>query len=104
MTVTKKQTPKTKSKSRNRVLKFYISVKHRFCRVADLDKRDDLMLITNSQDINAVKEHFGNPKGWSDYGCLFVEIVDGDYGDIFGCESDIPYMSYWVDKIERGYK
>ena len=59
----------------------------------------DLMLITDSQDINAVKEYLGSPE-WFDYGCLFVKIIDGDYAEIYGCESNVPYLHYWVDTIE----
>lgn len=72
-------------------------------QVMDLDNLfPDLMLLSDSQDINAVKEHLGNPD-WFDYGCLFVSIEDGDYTNIFGCESNVPYLHYWVDTIDWEY-
>lgn len=70
--------------------------------VRDIPKDENIMYIENSQDIQAVKEHLGNPE-WFDYGCLFVEILDGDYGTIYGCESNVPYLHYWVDTINIEY-
>jgi len=58
----------------------------------------DLMLLSDSQDIQAVKEYLGSPD-WFDYGCLFVKVCDGDYSEIHGCESNVPYNHYWVDTI-----
>lgn len=66
--------------------------------VKDLESREDLMLITDSQDRKALEDHFGNPE-WMDYGCYFVEVVEGDYGDVYGCESSVPHLSEYVDTI-----
>jgi hypothetical protein len=59
----------------------------------------DLMLLTDSQDINSVKEHIGSPE-WFDYGCLFVKVEDGDYSEIYGCDRSVPYLNEWVDTID----
>jgi hypothetical protein len=56
------------------------------------------MLITDSQDREAIEEHFGNPD-WMDYGCYLVLAVEGDIVDVFGVESSIPYEVSWCDKI-----
>lgn len=68
-------------------------------QVCDLEDNGELILLTDSQDIDAVKEYLGNPD-WFDYGCLFVKIGEGDYEEIYGCESNVPYNHYWVDTIE----
>ena len=63
------------------------------------DIPDHFILINDSQDIDHILDHFGRP-GWMDYGCYFVEVIDGEYGLIYGCESNIPYNHYWVDTLE----
>lgn len=70
--------------------------------VRDLQDDEDLQLITDSQDIECIKEHLGNPE-WFDYGCLFVKNIDGELAEIYGCESNIPYLHYFVDTIEMVY-
>jgi hypothetical protein len=64
--------------------------------VEELDP--DLTLIVDSQDIQAVAESIG--KDLSDFGCLFVEILDGDYGSIFGCAGCVPYLYKRVERIQ----
>jgi hypothetical protein len=66
--------------------------------VNDLED-EGLILLQDSQDIQAIKEHFGNPE-WFDYGCVFVKVEDGDYSEVYGCESSVPYLSEWVDTID----
>jgi len=63
------------------------------------DIPDECMLITDSQDIDPILEYFDRPD-WMDYGCYFVEVLDGEYGRIYGCESNIPYNHYWVDTLK----
>ncbi len=58
----------------------------------------NLILITDSQDIEEVKKYLGSPE-WFDYGCLFVSIKDGEYDQIYGCENSVPYSDQWVDTI-----
>lgn len=50
---------------------------------------EHFQLVTDSQDIKAVLDYFGVK---ADYGCLFVEVLDGDYGTVFACERSIPYL------------
>jgi hypothetical protein len=71
--------------------------------VSDLESDQDLMLLSDRQDIRAVADYLGNPE-WFDYGCLFVKVGDGDYSEIYGCESSVPYLTEWVDTIEWGIK
>jgi hypothetical protein len=67
------------------------------------DIPDHLMLITDSQDRESIEEHFGRPE-WMDYGCYFVEVLDGDYGLVYGCESSVPYNDLWVDTLQLEYE
>jgi hypothetical protein len=68
-------------------------------QVSDLDSDPELILLSDSQDIQSIKEYLGCPE-WFDYGCLFVKVGDGDYTEIYGCENNIPYLHEWVDTIE----
>jgi ribosomal protein L37AE/L43A len=68
-------------------------------KVSDLDARKDLDLITDSQDIRAVKEYLGSPS-WFEYQSLFVKIVEGDYVEIYGCGDLAPRLTSWVDTIK----
>ena len=72
-------------------------------QVKDIDTDPDIMLLTNSQDIEAVKDHFGSPD-WFDYGCLFVKVIDGDYAEVYGCEPSVPYLTEWLDTISLEYE
>jgi len=65
----------------------------------DLDSRPELMLITDSQDVQAIKEYLGSGEWLDDYDSFMVEVLDGDYGDIFGFSGIIPYSSYPVYRI-----
>jgi len=65
--------------------------------VKDIQGRADLELISNSQDIENICVDIGvNPLS---FGCLFVEIIDGELGDVYGCYSNIPYLHYDLEKI-----
>ena len=67
--------------------------------VADVDKR--FTLVTDSQDIAAVLSMVGPEYDLSDFGCLFVEVLDGEYGEIFGHEGIVPYLTDRVWKISH---
>jgi hypothetical protein len=66
--------------------------------VKDLEKREELELITNSQDIESICKMIGRKRNIN-YGCLFVEVLSGEYGDIYACEHSVPYLHYEVKKI-----
>jgi hypothetical protein len=56
--------------------------------IKDIPKH--LVLVTDSRDIDAIADIEGVDLG--DYGCLFVEVLDGEYGTIYGCSGIIPYL------------
>jgi hypothetical protein len=63
------------------------------------DVPDDYILVSDSQDITATLESIGYDGDPSDYGCLFVLVGDGDYVHVYGCESNVPYLSYSLDHL-----
>jgi hypothetical protein len=67
-------------------------------RVSDMDER--FQLVTNSQDIAATLESIGQGQEFCEVGCLFVEVLDGDYGDVYYCEQSVPYLTDRVYKLQ----
>ena len=64
-------------------------------KVKDMDNRFNL--VTNSQHIEAISIYLGvNPLS---FGCMFVEVLEGEYGEVYGCYSNIPCLHYDVEKI-----
>jgi hypothetical protein len=66
-------------------------------KIKDIQNRQELVLITDSQEIKAVAEGIG--KDLSCYGCLFVEIIGCEYGDIYACLNSIPYLDQELFKV-----
>lgn len=67
--------------------------------VADLDTEANwnaFELLTNSQDVAAVLTDLGVSE---DYGALFVQVADGEYTEIWGCESDVPHLTQAVYRL-----
>ena len=75
--------------------------------IKDIQDRDDLILVMDSQEVQAVLEHINYPlkddESPMDFSGLFVSIQDGDYLDIFAYEGTIPYLFENIWKIDRQY-
>ena len=67
--------------------------------VKDLETRKDLILITDSQEIKSTLESVGLLKYMDYCGCLFVEVGEGDYEDIYLCEYSVPLIWHRVYNI-----
>jgi hypothetical protein len=63
--------------------------------VRDISNRNDLTLVQDSQDIVALYEHIG----MHDYGCYFVKINEGEYTEVYGCDTFAPYLTSNLDRI-----
>ena len=64
-------------------------------------KFPDLVFVSDSQDVEAIKEHFGNHPDIEDYDSFFVEVGDGEYTEVFGMEGIVPhYDKYVYDVLE----
>ena len=56
------------------------------------------VLVTDSQEIAAVFESIGGNEDCC-AGCLFVEVQRAYYGEIWACESAVPYFNSPVYQI-----
>lgn len=50
----------------------------------------DLMLVTDSQDVKAIKENVPGAND-PDFDGFFVKIKDGDYSEVYGFAGTVPY-------------
>lgn len=62
------------------------------------DIPDDFILVQDSQDKDSIAQYFPIID-IDEYGCLFVKVEDGEYKEIYGCESYVPYNNKPVDKL-----
>lgn len=60
--------------------------------VEDIGREYDL--ITFDLDVRNLNHEYGQ-----DYGCYFAKICDGEYIELYGCESAIPYLWKPVYKV-----
>ena len=63
--------------------------------IRDIEDRENLQLVTDSQDVEAIKEYLGSDIGEFDLDGIdgfFVSIKDGDYSEILGFNGSIPYL------------
>lgn len=67
-------------------------------KVSDIP--DEYTLVQNSQDITACLEDIGRLDIQDDVGCLFVEILDGEYGSAYYCEGSVPWLNKNVYQIQ----
>lgn len=56
-------------------------------------------LVQDSQDVHATLESCGLLNYESETGCLFVEVLDGDYGDIYMSTRYVPVLTAKVYKL-----
>ncbi len=71
--------------------------------VADLDQRKDLTLLDDSQDVEAVKEHFGHRPAVMQFDGFLAKIEDGEYTEVYGYPGNIAYLNKTAYKIERRF-
>ena len=56
-----------------------------------------LQLVSDSQDVQAIREHLGEDAG--SYDAFFVAIADGDYTEVWGMVGIVPYNSKLVSRL-----
>ena len=71
-----------------------------FGLIRDVQHRDDLTLLTDSQDVQAVKDYLGAPEWFDDFGGCFVKIGEGDYEEIYCFEGCVPLLDKSLYKVE----
>lgn len=73
----------------------------------DLQDRDDLLLLTNSQDVDAVLQSIGWPSILDhdppDIGGLLVSVDDGCYAEIYGFPGNLPVRHASVYRIRHRF-
>ena len=72
--------------------------------VGDFDKtKPYLQLADTSQDVEAIKEYFGNRPAVEQFDGFLVNIEDGDYSEVYGFEGNVAYTGKPVYKITRTF-
>ena len=66
-------------------------------RVADLEDRKDFQFISDSQEVNEVKVYFGEIA--TEFDSFFAQVVDGEYGEVFGMFGIVPYLTKPLFKV-----
>ncbi|MFA5409976.1 MAG: hypothetical protein WC343_14480 [Bacilli bacterium] len=79
-------------------MKAIIRVKHSGT-IADIQDRQDLILVDLSQDVDAIKQHFGNRKSLKQFDGFFIKVDNGDYEEVYGFSGNIPYLTKDIYKI-----
>jgi len=59
-------------------------------RYANVPERDTLIFVSDSQDINPIKEVFGSPA--SEFDSFFVRAENGEYTEVYGMEGLVPTL------------
>lgn len=61
--------------------------------ISDIQNRPELALVTDSQDVRAVKEMLGfgkELKELEEFGGLFVKVGEGEYTEVYGFHGSVP--------------
>ncbi|NLN70319.1 MAG: hypothetical protein GX142_05990 [Chloroflexi bacterium] len=65
--------------------------------IVDIQDRRDLMLITDSLEVEYILDYLGYPAPDDDdsieFSRLLVLVWDGDFVEVYGLEGSIPYLS-----------
>ncbi len=67
--------------------------------VGALNDRHDLSFVSDSQDVEAVRENFGSDWHGREYDSYFVACGDGDYSEIWGMSGIVPYLHKFVTRL-----
>ncbi len=76
-------------------------------KIADLQNRDDLVLLTDSQDVKEILDDLNfftqGDEYLEDINGLFVSLHDGAYGEIYAFEGTVPYLTSDIWKLELSW-
>jgi len=61
------------------------------------DIPDEYIFVSDTQDVEAIKEYLGEVS--DGYDSFFVLVGDGDYDDIYGMFGIVPWLSRRVYRI-----
>lgn len=74
-------------------------MKSRISTVASLNNRSDLQFVSDSQDVDAIRDSFGPRWAGREYDSYFVGTQDGEYVEIWGMSGIVPYLSKLVLRL-----
>ena len=57
----------------------------------------DLQFVSDSQDVQAIREYLGERAG--NYDAFFCRVVDGDYTEVWGICGIIPFLSKLTTRL-----
>jgi hypothetical protein len=73
-------------------------------KIADLQNLDDLILLTDSQDVKEILSDLNffaqEDEYLVDINGLLVAVQDGAYGEIYAYEGTVPYLTLDIWKLE----
>lgn len=67
--------------------------------IQDIQNREDLVLVTNSQDTEEIRQSLAHLKNVLKSDSFFAKIQDGDYVELYGFEGIIPLQYKTLIKI-----
>lgn len=69
--------------------------------IKEIQERKDLTLVTDSQDVEEIKEYFGKRPAVKEFDGFFVKIDKGDFVEVYGFHGIVPNVEKSLFKIER---
>jgi hypothetical protein len=68
--------------------------------IQNLQDREDLQLITDSQDIESINEHIGLNLADEKFDGYFIKNDEGELSEVLGFYGGIPYLYKDTYKVE----
>jgi hypothetical protein len=75
----------------------------RYNTVGALSSRGDLELATDSQDVQAIHDHFGNRPAVTQFDGFLVKAENGDYEEVYGFHGSVPGTQKWTYRVTMEY-
>ena len=66
--------------------------------VRNIPHDDSIIFVSDSQDVDAVKDHIGLADEY-DYDSFFVVVANGDYTAVWGMVGIVPYLTKPVYRL-----
>lgn len=85
-------------------MKYYLRITYYGTIAKLLNTRQDLTLITDSQNVIAIKEHLAGTdqrqlKKLKNYNLFLLKVTDGDYSEIYASTHSVAWLNAHIDKI-----
>ena len=69
--------------------------------IADIQEHEDIILVTDSQDMLEILSDIGQSEDIRYYGCLFVKLdtLSADYQIVYGSPASVPRLTAPLDRL-----